>query len=281
MKTLLKLTSILFISLIFLSITFFACSEESNTDSELLSLNEFKKLAQDHNKAMNHVLNGLKNNDISFDKNKSNIDDLINSELNSFYSNKYKTSKEIAVEYSEKGVKKFFYDKSVTEKNSSNSLSPIQAVIDEYSESLSGEVIELLNQLEISLNNAPNHFDATINQINSIEDTAQNELTEIEAQIILAGAEIGKASLEYWKDNIDEWQQVLSSGGNNRSTKGWFSWSDVAGADVAGAVGAAVGAAVVNVIAGPGTVAYGAAIVGGAAGGSAASAVSQIWNEIF
>lgn len=268
---------------IIFSLTFFACSEESNftQDSELLSLDEFKKLAQNHNKAMDYVLNGLKNNEVSFDKNKSNIGDLINLELNSFYSNTYKASKEIAVEYSEKEVERFFYEKNVKEKSSSSSLSPIQMVVSEYSESLSDEAIALLNELEISLNNAPNDFDSTINQINAIEETAQNELTEIEAQIILAGAEIGKASLEYWRDNIDEWQQVLLDGNNNNSAKSWFSWSDVAGADVAGAVGGAVGAAVVNVIPGAGQVGYAGAIIGGAAGGSAASAVSQIWNQYF
>ncbi|QMU63237.1 MAG: hypothetical protein GKR88_02400 [Flavobacteriaceae bacterium] len=269
---------------IILSLTLFACSEENSSirknDSELLSLNEFKKLAQDHNKAMDYVLNGLKNNDVSFNKNKANIDDLINSELNSFYSITYKTGKEIAVEYSEKEVERFFYDKRMTERSSSNSVPPIQAVIEEYSDNLSDEVIELLNEVEISLNNAPNDFGATINQLNLIEETAQNELSEIDAQIILASAEIGKASLEYWRDNIDDWQQVLSSE-SNRSGRGWFSWSDVAGADVAGAVGGAVGAAIVNVVPGAGQVGYAGAIIGGAAGGSAASAVSQIWDHFF
>ena len=278
MKHLLK---IVFALTIILSLS--ACSEEINLmqKSHFLSLDDFKVLAQNHNKAMDHVLNGLKYSEATSIKNKSNLGILINLELNSFYSNTYGEDKGIAVMYSEKEVMKIFNEKSTKAKNDSSSLSPIQAVINEYFGSLSSEIIILLNELEVSLNNAPNDFDSSIYQINSIEETAQNELTEIEAQIILAGAEIGKASLEYWRDNINEWQQVLSDSNTNYSAKSWFSWGDVAGADVAGAVGGAVGAAVVNVVPGVGQVGYAGAILGGAAGSSAASAVSQIWNAIF
>nr|WP_320117970.1 hypothetical protein [uncultured Marinifilum sp.] len=112
-----------------------------------------------------------------------------------------------------------------------------------------------------------------------MQELAKEELTEVEAQVIIVSAEIGKASVQYWSVNLDEWTHVLV--GEEKSTKRWFNFKECVGSDVAGAVGGAVTAAVVNAIPGAGQVGYAGAIVGGAAGASAAEAVSQVWNHYF
>lgn len=88
-------------------------------------------------------------------------------------------------------------------------------------------------------------------------------------------------SATYWTENLDDWENILNDNSSSRIMDSCFSWSEVAGADVAGAVGAAVTTAIVNAVPGGGQVAYGSAIVGGAAGGSAADAVFQLWQKIF
>lgn len=56
---------------------------------------------------------------------------------------------------------------------------------------------------------------------------------------------------------------------------------DIAIADVAGAVGAAAGAWVVNVLPGPGQIAYGSAIIAGGVGASVAEGVKKLLDWIW
>ena len=189
-----------------------------------------------------------------------------------------RTSVGDAVIYSEKEVNRLIKGRYDMDKKST-SLSPIEQVIQSQTEHLSDEQIVLLNRIDELLNDAPNDFDTTIDNLEEIQLIARRDLDKEDAQVILAGAEIGKASLHYWKNNIGAWEQALSTGGVQE--KDWFDWSEVAGADVAGGVGGAVTAAVVNAVPGAGQVAYGGAILGGAAGGSATDAVLQVWNNYF
>lgn len=156
-----------------------------------------------------------------------------------------------------------------------SSKSSIQEVVDEYSEDLSESQISLLIQLDEALKNSDNNIETIFDRFDSVKELALSELSNEEAQVVLAGVEIGKASILYWSENFDEWKEVLREG--DVSVKGWFDWSEPGGADVGGAVGGAVTAAVVNAVPGAGQVAYGGAILGA----SAADAVTQVWNHYF
>ena len=53
----------------------------------------------------------------------------------------------------------------------------------------------------------------------------------------------------YWSEHIEKWDQTLNQPQeNNFSSKNWFSWSEIVGADVAGAVRAAVTVVIVNAV---------------------------------
>ena len=119
-----------------------------------------------------------------------------------------------------------------------------------------------------------------IDKLKEIEEKAK-DLSVERAQVILVSTEIGKASIKYWDKNLAEWQQVLTESQNKKLKEGWFSFSEVVGADVAGGAGAAVTTAIINAAPGAGQVAYGSAILGGAAGGSTVSVVEQVWNGVF
>ena len=163
--------------------------------------------------------------------------------------------------------------------------SPIQLVISENEQHLSSNQVDLLLQADEALKSFNgDNITSILNTFETIRDFAQSQLTETEAQVILISLEVGEMSVIYWNEHIEEWNQALNQSQGNKSFKkgkSWFSWSEVAGADVAGAVGAAVTVAIVNALPGPGQVAYGAAIVSTAAGASVGQAVSQVWDAIF
>ena len=115
-----------------------------------------------------------------------------------------------------------------------------------------------------------------------IKNIAKLELSKENTQLVLIATEIGIMSSTYWSENIEKWNQLINESTSNRiSCEDWFSWSEVAGADVAGGVGAAVTTAIVNAAPGAGQVAYGTAIVSTAAGASVGDAVFQVWKKIF
>lgn len=259
-----------------------SCNKDDATileKSRLLTLQEIEKLGVEHNNILDKVLIGLKENKVSFKKDKDNIETILNKELNTLYETNLNTNKEIvtAIEYSEKEVSRFAIKAHQSFLKNSKSQSSLQIIIREYSENLTESQQNFLIQIDEVLSQTTNDVEATLSKLNSIQEIVQSELSVEEAQVVLAGAEIGKASLQYWSENIEEWQQVLDKGGIQQ--KGWLDWSELGGSDVAGAVGGAIGAAVVNIVPGAGQVAYGAAILGGAAGASATDAVMQIWNH--
>jgi hypothetical protein len=96
-------------------------------------------------------------------------------------------------------------------------------------------------------------------------EARSSELTNEELSILYGAASTAKFSADYWSNNMDKWE-VHFDKTNTTQAKGFWSgvWDGikhVAGADAEGAVAGAVGAAAANLIIGPGTVAYGAAIV--------------------
>ncbi len=156
-------------------------------------------------------------------------------------------------------------------------------MISENENYLSTIQIDLLLQCDDALNSFDgNDISSVINKFEEIQILAQSRLSEEQAQPILIATEIGKMSLTYWFENVSQWQQVLNASKSNKQAKtsSWFSWGELAGSDVAGAVYGAVSTAIVNAVPGAGQVAYGTAILSNAVAGSAADAVLQIWNHL-
>jgi hypothetical protein len=247
---------------------------------EVLSMVEIQAIAEEHNEALQQTLIGLKESQISKVEDPKEMEKILNRELNFFYESHFNANNlNDAKNYSEKEVLKFF--SRANSNLRTNGMTPIEIVIDEASGKLSDEQIKLLLDIDIILNSIASDINSALTLLDELEDKAINTLTEEEAQVIPIGAEVEKTSITYWYENMDEWDEVINSneGARNSRTKGWFSWSEVGGADVAGAVGGAVGAAAVNVVPGLGQASYGAAIVGGATAASAADAVIQAWKH--
>lgn len=120
-----------------------------------------------------------------------------------------------------------------------------------------------------------NSFDGTnassvISSLKALEPKISSFSNENRPPLI-AGLQTGISSTQYWADHADEWILLLQStkGSKVNASKGLFSWAAVLKADIEGAISGAVG----TVITGGGVV-LGA--LGGAVGGSAASAISQL-----
>jgi hypothetical protein len=97
---------------------------------------------------------------------------------------------------------------------------------------------------------------------------ADGKINNEQLLIFYSGSFVAKNSTIYWDSNITKWENLSSPIHRVRPKR-------ILGADVGGAVIGAVGAALVNVVPGAGQVAYGSAIVAGAACGSLAEALSQ------
>jgi len=144
----------------------------------------------------------------------------------------------------------------------------------------SSEVESYMSKLDNLLNKSEN-LDV-ITKISSLEDDVANdsELTTKQLTVIYSATQTAKYSLKYWRENLHKWKNLknknLSSSSSNaldpvRSDWWEDAWNEVkriGKADIAGAAGGATSAAVVNLAPGPGQVAYGSAIAGGAAAGS-------------
>lgn len=270
--------------LILLSFIFTQCGQDENISTHVLSDLDVKSIALTHNEALNQVFLGLKNQRITGQLNSKNFETIVNSELTNFYSNHYAGEidfQKSADYFSQNEVSKYTSNPSGSVYRTKSGLTPIESVIEEYRTYLSTQQIELLSRCDKALVNSLEDSELAINELEAIQATAKQNLSQKDAQIIIIGTEIGKASISYWKENFNEWQDLIAPSSAQGRITGWFSGGEVVGADVAGGIGGAVGAAVVNVIPGAGQVAYGGAILGGAAGASAADAVMQVWNHFF
>jgi len=249
-------------------------------ENDYLSLEDIHNLAQDHNSNLNNFYLKLRTSHITICDEPINIGKFIKSALNENYY-EYLNSENLqsAIKFSDDEVDKYVQRMG---ENFSSNLSPIQEIINKHKNYFTNTQIFFLEEIDTILRNNENDINRAILELNLIETKVQNQLPHDESQVILIGAEIGKASIQYWNENINNWVIAWEKGCTNGNVvTRWFSFGELVGADVAGAVGGAATAFVVNVIPGAGQVAYGGAIAGGAAGASAADAVSQIWNHFF
>lgn len=274
--------------LIIFSFLFFACRQDESiqkNNATILTDNEIHNLGVEHNNALSSVLTGLKNRKNSQDLDEKSFLTILNVELSSYYKTLYSSKTDMlqsANQYSQTEVSKYLQvTKDRTFLRADTDLTPIESVIAKHKATLSNDQISLLIQCDKALESASDDIDGTINELNRIQNSARKILSKEEAQVILIGAEIGKSSINYWNENFNDWKALIAPTNQQARTALKFSWGEVAGADVAGGVGGAVGALAVNLIPGAGQVAYGGAIIGGAAGASAADAVYQVWNNFF
>lgn len=279
MKTTIK---IILLSII-LSFTFSCTKDVSNDIGKInvISLNELQKLAIEHNNAMDFVLQGLRtSNNINY----NNVDSVVNSNLSLFYKSRFISSSlelESAINFSKLESNRLSTQIKKVQKISASDETPIQKVINEYSENLSNTQKEFLNKIDIALNL---EAELAAIELNKIEIDAQNKLSKEDALPILAGIEIGKASITYWNENFSSWYEALNTSAGSSKVRiqkatNKFSWRNLFASDIAGAIGGAVTTAVINALPGAGQVAYGGAILGGAAGGSATYAVYEALSE--
>lgn len=109
-----------------------------------------------------------------------------------------------------------------------------------------------------------------------LENKISNGKFEDKQLITLYSAtNLARYSFKYWSENSRKWSEL----GDNISAMS--TGGDIAIADVAGAVGAAAGAWVVNVLPGPGQIAYGSAIIAGGVGASVAEGVKKLLDWIW
>lgn len=134
--------------------------------------------------------------------------------------------------------------------------------------------------------NIDNDLVITGNKITAIENKVPNlNFTEEQQSIIYIATNVARSSITYWNSEGPNWEKLNSPNAGSSistlnaqvSTFGFWSsvWGGIkqaAKGDVAGAVGAAAA----NIVVGPVTVAYGAAIVSASAAGSAYEAVMYI-----
>jgi len=247
-----------------------AVSLESNKD-EITSL---KMAGIEHNKGLDYVLQKLKASKKKGQLNlKSSVDIFsvvkgstkeflkINSEL--INAENSSTAIEYA-EYSFDWVKNSHLTKSL--KNSTSDLWDPSV-----EKSLTLKQKELLVILNSAISNIELDLNATLEVFENVRNRANNECSEEERIAILAAIEIGTNSMTYWSEHIGEWATVFST--DLKSTKGWFNWKKVGGADVKGAVTGGVTGAITGAGAGIGA-------LGGGVGASAGAAALELWNYL-
>lgn len=111
------------------------------------------------------------------------------------------------------------------------------------------------------------------------EINADKSLNNTQLATLYSATNTAKFSVEYWEENTEKW--IILGGGNPAVTTTACCGDGVAAADVGGAVGAAVSTWMANAVPGAGQIAYGGAILGGAAAASAGKAIENLINSWF
>ena len=259
---------------------FFACSKSDDfiksNDEVFLSKELIEQIGIDHNRALSYVESSLK--ETKHIKDIEEFKNHLNNKLEEFYlyESYFKKYPGLLKSNSEKIISTKLG--SASYRDTAGKSTEINDVVIENSELFSEVQVLYLNKIQFILNDDESELEVVLKQFDDIKSKASDELEGIELQSILIAVEVAKQSSIYWEDNLDNWVIQLETNPTERS---WFNWKSVVGADVAGAVGAAVGAFVVNALPVAGQVAYGSAVLGGAVGSSVASGVSQVWDHFI
>ncbi len=287
------------IVVLFLSV-FISCSSENEINENKFTAKDFEFVGIEHNKILEETFKILKDekNILKAKKgqNKNQFKDVLIRAVSNEYKND-KTKEDFAIS----GVHKFFktektnsFSKTGDEVNSfENEVSSLSLSEQNYMNQL-GEIMKDMDSPNVDKREI-------INDIIELEVKIGNDsdLDNEQLQVLYSATQTSKYSFSYWQENANEWvisledhdiDHTISFSSKNskrsfcrcgRPAKFNEAVGDVASADVAGAIGGAVGAAAVNVIVGPGQLAYGTAIVGTAATASATVVAKKFIDWLF
>lgn len=256
--------SILGILAFFLSaIIFISCSKESeglDSKEELITAKELEFVGKDHNAILDKTYAFLKNNPQN--QNKARLEEfLINdTKSNTRYSQK---SNDIGIER----IKEEF--------NSTSSAS--KSLYSKKTADDLGVAEELyLDKLNVILSNVGFNDNNVFLNISKLEKEieADEQLDDKQLITLFSATQTARYSYTYWSENYNKWAALANNTSNKQAKT--MKGKDVVKADVAGAVGAAAATWVANAVPGAGQVAYGSAIVAGAAATSVGQAVLEL-----
>ncbi|WP_299683538.1 hypothetical protein [uncultured Tenacibaculum sp.] len=282
------------IAILFLNV-FISCSNESEINENKFTAKDFEFVGIEHNKILEETFKILKEEKSMLKAKKRQNENQFKDVLIRATSNVYKNDK-IKKDFAISGVHNFF---KIEEPNSfskrrndvdsfENTISSLSLSEQNYMNQL-GEIMKEMDSPDLEKNEI-------INDIIELEVKIGNDsnLNNEQLQVLYSATQTSKYSFSYWKENANDWvisledhdiDHTISFSSKNRKrpicrcgrpAKFIEAVGDVSSADAAGAIGGAVGAAAVNVVIGPGQVAYGSAIVGTAATASATVVARKI-----
>lgn len=288
-----KLKSIAILLVFFIgTLAFIQCDNENNNlvEENRIKASDLEFVGKEHNRILEETFERIKETrkedfkNFGRDLQKDFV--MLEETMTSLIKSDDKYSKE----EKEQGLKglKWSFEENFINKRGASSLENI--------ENVSEKVIEYLNKLDLILSNinvtegTKNSF---ISEIESLEKLVEEDnLIDEEGKIIIfSGTQTAKYSVVFWRDNIAD--IIDSTLHSQNSARGRMHCScctcnkpaefnktvgEIAKADATGAVGGAVSAVAANAVVGPGTVAYGTAIVTGAAGNSAKAIAEKVWG---
>jgi hypothetical protein len=233
-----KITKITFV--LFLISLMFSCSQDDNTsnqeNNDSLSRNskirikalDLEYLGVEHNRVLDNYFQGVVQNNIKLNETKQFAYNTISQSVN-IYETSIQDSNLILV------LVDRYMDTSLDFSNSFYRNFEIEAEI-------SSNLQTYLDELHSYVYNENETISETLSNINNLERSAESDLNlnNKDLAILFSGTNIAKHSLKYWDINLINWNRH----GSAMQRGFWDDIRDVAGADVAGAVGGAVYAAV-------------------------------------
>jgi hypothetical protein len=299
---------------LFLSATIFiACSKDNDqttnqvTTKEIkntqLNPSDFKIIGNEHNRILELTFVALEKKLLS-----DNGTAKIKNKNGKYYSSELSTIDQI-LEYSKGVIKKEIskntskYSKSsVIQKSINVSLNRVDEMFEMktplmeddklYNRTLESKLTSNVKLYLSDLNDLFTDKDTSLvslkNRIHILETTiSQENLTEEEQVILYSATNTASSTLTYWNENYDNWVDTLpldSNGHPPRPTGGIkpkeptevAAWKVIGIADVAGAIGAAVESALVNIVPGWGQAIYTGSIVSVAVSASTSTGVALI-----
>jgi effector-binding domain-containing protein len=273
-----KLKVLVSISLVAI-ITILSCSkenelvnEQNDITSEILerkgnpiTAGDLEFVGIEHNAMLNDIYNYLEKNKNIFEKkdNKEN-----RASLENFLTDKFNPNKNYSEESNELAV---YQIKDIFQDEPENLTKVYNDKVEKFLSVKEKYYLEQVGQIVFKSELNDKSFEA---KMILIEEQIEKDSTLSDEELItlFSATQTAKYSYAYWSHNSQKWIELSSAGSNIISREG----SDgIVAADIAGAIGGAVGAWAVNVAPGVGQVAYGSAILGGAVGNSTIKAVSN------
>lgn len=271
--------------------------DSNNGKTNVITAESLEFVGIEHNQMLEECFEFLKkeyqNNNLS---NKSLIDK--KQKLEDFLISKIQANTRYSKESNDLGVENI--KKTFLSTKSREVSKPLTGSIDNFAVEIPSQVKEYLKELyevldEIDINKSNTNIER---QISALERKIEkdNSLTEKDLIILFSSTQTARYSYKYWKENIHKWESLNPNKSNLTLKKIGISniyansengdcfcnhAKDIVKYDVGGAVGGATTAAIVNAVPGWGQVAYGSAIVGGAAAASVTEGVKKLLDWLW